>query len=111
MLQQKALTKERLSVCFTIFSEIIHLFDTSPEASNEFLDLSVAQLQDQLGKLRVWVGNIGGMRQGHGSLEYRLRDAPLVYNNVHKAIDSLVMDLREGGLDSTSIGRIRARRF
>ncbi|RPA84579.1 hypothetical protein BJ508DRAFT_412646 [Ascobolus immersus RN42] len=93
-----ALSSNRLSVCLNLFSAIVALLlpTSNSEASKIYSYINVGRLQGELGRLRIWVGNIGGLRQAHGSLEYRLRDAPLVYENIQKAIASLEENLKEG---------------
>ncbi|PVI03472.1 hypothetical protein DM02DRAFT_652592 [Periconia macrospinosa] len=46
-------------------------------------------LQDEIGRFRVWCGNIGALQKGHSSLDYRLRDSPLLSSNVLKLLQEL----------------------
>ncbi|KAK7190075.1 hypothetical protein DPSP01_006371 [Paraphaeosphaeria sporulosa] len=50
-------------------------------------------LQDELGRFRVWSGNLGVLQKGHSSLDYRLRDAPLLSNEVLKLLNELEENL------------------
>ncbi|KAF2676721.1 hypothetical protein K458DRAFT_351264 [Lentithecium fluviatile CBS 122367] len=50
-------------------------------------------LQDEFGRLRVWSGNIGALQKGHSSLDYRLRDSPLLSSNVLKLLQELEENL------------------
>ncbi|KAF1971801.1 hypothetical protein BU23DRAFT_173105 [Bimuria novae-zelandiae CBS 107.79] len=50
-------------------------------------------LQDEFGRLRVWAGNLGALQKGHSSLDYRLRDAPLLSNEVLKLLKELEENL------------------
>lgn len=98
MAQETALTKGRLSFCLTNFARILGYLEAprGVSGSNSGYKIDPIELRDELGRLRIWIGNIGGLRRGHGSLEYRLRDAPLVYTSVHKTINNLLEDL-DGG--------------
>lgn len=53
-------------------------------------------LQDEFGRFRVWSGNLGVLQKGHSSLDYRLRDAPLLSNEVSKLLKELEENLRSG---------------
>lgn len=52
-------------------------------------------LDDELGRFRVWAANIGALQKGHSSLDYRLREAPLVRDNVQKLLKELHGCLQE----------------
>jgi hypothetical protein len=62
-------------------------------------DVSSSELEDELGRFRVWLGNIGGVQKGHSSLEYRLREAPLVLESVLKLLRELSDALRNSMFD------------
>jgi hypothetical protein len=53
-------------------------------------------LQDEAGRLRVWSGNLGALQKGHSSLDYRLRDSPLLSSNVLKLLQELENNLSAG---------------
>ncbi|KAF2638985.1 hypothetical protein P280DRAFT_528457 [Massarina eburnea CBS 473.64] len=55
-------------------------------------------LQDEIGRFRVWCGNIGALQKGHSSLDYRLRDSPLLSSNVLKLLAELQGNL-EAAID------------
>jgi hypothetical protein len=46
-------------------------------------------LQDEIGRFRVWSGNLGALQKGHSSLDYRLRDSPLLSTNALKFLKEL----------------------
>jgi hypothetical protein len=53
---------------------------------------------DELGRLRVWAANIGGHQTGQSSLDYRLRDASHIKDQVIRLLESLqrsLVDLQE----------------
>jgi hypothetical protein len=51
--------------------------------------------EDELGRFRVWAANVGALQKGHSSLDYRLREAPLVRDNVLKLLIELHECLQE----------------
>ncbi|KAF2128477.1 hypothetical protein P153DRAFT_397547 [Dothidotthia symphoricarpi CBS 119687] len=52
-------------------------------------------LNDEFGRLRVWSGNLGALQKGHSSLDYRLRDSPLLSDNALKFLKELEENLDE----------------
>ncbi|CAO2649503.1 Nn.00g068880.m01.CDS01 [Neocucurbitaria sp. VM-36] len=52
-------------------------------------------LEDEIGRFRVWCGNLGALLKGHGSLDYRLRDSPLLSSNALKFLGELEENLNE----------------
>lgn len=53
--------------------------------------ISVLALEDELGRFRVWAGNVGAHRNGRISLDHRLREA----SQAHKKVVDLLKDLNE----------------
>ncbi|KAH7074703.1 hypothetical protein BKA63DRAFT_415264 [Paraphoma chrysanthemicola] len=52
-------------------------------------------LEDEIGRFRVWSGNLGALQKGHSSLDYRLRDSPLLSSNAIKFLKELEDNLNE----------------
>lgn len=52
-------------------------------------------LEDEIGRFRVWSGNLGALQKGHSSLDYRLRDSPLLSTNALKFLKELEDNLNE----------------
>lgn len=52
-------------------------------------------LQDEIGRFRVWSGNLGALQKGHSSLDYRLRDSPLLSSNALKFLKDLEDNIDE----------------
>lgn len=50
-------------------------------------------LEDEFGRFRVWSGNLGALQKGHSSLDYRLRDSPLLSDNALKFLKELEENL------------------
>ena len=55
------------------------------------------RLLNELGRLRVWAGNAGAHRTGRVSLDYRLREASDVYEELAKLLGKLNKNLGQGG--------------
>jgi hypothetical protein len=52
-------------------------------------------LEDEIGRFRVWSGNLGALQKGHSSLDYRLRDSPLLSSNALKFLKQLEENINE----------------
>ncbi|KAK6852175.1 hypothetical protein PG995_012300 [Apiospora arundinis] len=59
----------------------------------------LAKIKDEQDRFKVWSGNIGAHRKGTSSLDYRLRDA----SNLREEVQSLLQDLLEALADSTAM--------
>lgn len=53
------------------------------------------ELEDEIGRFRVWSGNLGALQRGHSSLDYRLRDSPLLSSNALKFLKELEDNINE----------------
>jgi hypothetical protein len=73
---------------------LIHSLETHRKGHRE--KLSLLAVEDQIGRFRLWAGNIGALQEGCGSLDYRLRDAKFVVENVQRLLDSLQASLIGG---------------
>lgn len=51
--------------------------------------------QDELGRLRMWAANIGAHQKGQSSLDFRLRDASHIHQQIIKLLDDLLGTLRD----------------
>lgn len=60
------------------------LNSTDPEDLPEALP--IGQWEDELGRLRMWAANIGAHRTGQSSLDFRLRDASHIRNQILKLL-------------------------
>ncbi|EAU32780.1 predicted protein [Aspergillus terreus NIH2624] len=83
-----------LSQCLVGFSRLIN--DGSIGHFQE--EVSLRQWEDELGRLRVWSGNIGAHKSGQSSLDYRLRDASHIRDEVIRLLRcmrDLFQDLEE----------------
>lgn len=82
--------------CITLFNQIYALLDQPDRSYQE--DLSADDIQDELGRFKVWAENIGALqpRDMKSSLEYRLRDASRTRQQVQQFLGDLRESLTEG---------------
>jgi hypothetical protein len=58
--------------------------------------LSYLSVEDQQGRYKAWAGNLGALRRGRSSLDYRLRDASFVAENCTRLLKWLHQSLSRG---------------
>lgn len=74
-------------VCVSSFNQLFNLLQ---EPDCDFLgQLSETDLEEELGRFRVWAGNSGAHQNGRVSLDHKLREA----HNVHQTVRDLLGDL------------------
>ena len=56
----------------------------------------ILKAQTEIGRLRVWAGNLGAHRTGRSSLDYRLREAAHMRQIVTSLLDDLRSLVRDG---------------
>lgn len=79
------------SACLRSFAQVRKSLLTSSLSGQ----IQVVALEDEFGRFRVWAANIGALQKGHSSLDYRLREAPLVQENVQKLLKEVHDCLQE----------------
>lgn len=81
-------------VCIESFGRLCDLLRVS---ESEFSSqISLLALQNEIGRFRVWAGNVGAHRGGRTSLDHRLREASQVHEQVTKLLSDLGGALQEG---------------
>jgi hypothetical protein len=78
---------------FVKLKEILELTDGN-------LEVSSRDIEDELGRFRMWASNIGAIKIGKASLDYRLREAEYLSENVKSLLRDLKGVLNEGDLAS-----------
>ena len=58
--------------------------------------ISSFAVEDELGRFRLWANNIGAAKVGTASLDYRLRDATYLFQNVKSLLEELEKTLKQG---------------
>lgn len=85
---------DRTYSCLEGFNALIHALETRSTGQGD--ELSLLAVEDQIGRFRLWAGNIGALQEGRSSLDYRLKDAKFVAENVQRLLDSLQASLIGG---------------
>ncbi|KAF8244931.1 hypothetical protein K440DRAFT_604422, partial [Wilcoxina mikolae CBS 423.85] len=67
--------------------------DNSDHVLSAYIPLPT--IQDELGRFRVWAGNVGADRTGRVSLDYRLREASQIHDKVRELLLDLDQKLHE----------------
>ncbi|KAK3345889.1 hypothetical protein B0T25DRAFT_462035 [Lasiosphaeria hispida] len=88
---------------FRALSETLVFADGSEDDDGIGLSRSISlpRVNDELARLKVWAGNIGAHRSGRSSLDYRLRDA----SHLRDQVVRLLEDISESLQDANSICR------
>ena len=81
--------------CLRLFREVNRLLNSTPAGEKFRVSLPAAGLDDEIGRFRVWCSNLGALQRGHSSLDYRLRDSPLLFSNVTKLLKETQANLDE----------------
>ena len=79
----------------TALRECLRIFNVLVTQGEWKTQESQVEWKDELGKLRIWSANVGAHQTGTSSLEYRLRDA----SHVRDQIIDLLLDLKKLLLD------------
>jgi hypothetical protein len=79
--------------CVRGFGALSNALTTSDGRWTDAIDHEA--LGDEFGRFRVWSGNLGALQKGHSSLDYRLRDSPLLSGNTLKFLKELEDNLNE----------------
>lgn len=90
---------DRSIECRQSFHQLCNLLNKSDVWSEQ---ISLPAVQDEFGRFRVWAGNVGAHRSGRVSLDYRLREAEKMRQQVTNLLNDLESNLREGGSSVTT---------
>ena len=71
-----------------------HLAEEAQRLESES-PLSASAVGDELGRYKVWAGNIGALQRNSTSLDYRLREASQIVHQVIKILQHLERSLLE----------------
>ena len=83
------------SDCLQLFGRLGRELDVQPTVL-----MPLKAIQSERGRFRVWCGNLGALQQSFASLDYRLRDAPIMLSNVVKLLHQLQSNLAESEYSS-----------
>ena len=85
--------------CISSFTQLYNFLNL--EATDKQL-FPVNSLSTELGRFRMWAGNTGAHRTGQVSLDYRLREASDIHEEISELLEELDSNLREGQTQQTS---------
>lgn len=71
-------------LCLQLFNNLVGRLDAEIDG-----DVPTSLWKDELGRLRVWAGNIGAHQSGQASLDYRLRDASHIKGQITNLLEDL----------------------
>ena len=76
--------------CLRSFNEVIELIRSLDQKEK---DLLVAAWEDELGRLRIWTANVGVDRLNQAPLDWRLRDASHIRDQIISLLENLLARL------------------
>ena len=86
----------RCGDCSTLFHQLSTAIQDNLSDSHNLCQITESFVQDELGRFRVWLGNVGAHRSGRISLDYRLREAANMRDSVLELLTDLGDNIREG---------------
>lgn len=86
--------RDRSIACSRSFRLLAAALESGNNEHRSLIDPT--SLEDEYGRFRVWGGNLGAQQKGHSSLDYRLRESPLLQSNVLKLLQELENNINEG---------------
>jgi len=98
------MASERNASIFSLIALCIRGFYTLLDSIPDERDETRLKVQEDLGRLRVWVGNFGAHRKQTDrlSLDHRLREAPDLHQEVQNHIND-ISEAVQGGIQPPSM--------
>ena len=85
-----------ITACVNTFNEFIgHIKQNYGLNELRTKGLFVGAWEDELGRLRIWAANIGAHQTGCSSLDFRLRDASHIREQIMKLLESLLRKFQD----------------
>ncbi|KAL8791920.1 MAG: hypothetical protein Q9195_005496 [Heterodermia aff. obscurata] len=94
-LPSKSVIASRCRDCSTLFHQLLSAIQGSLSDPLDSYQITESWVQDELGRFRVWLGNVGAHRSGRISLDYRLREAASMRDSVLELLDDLRNNIQE----------------
>lgn len=82
--------------CQERFTALIHTLRRTDDGGPNDLSNVIEAVEEELGRFRTWANNIGAVSSGRGSLDYRVRAADFLRQNVKSLLKDLEASLEEG---------------
>ena len=86
----------RCNVCSNLFNQLSDVLRSTHPDSPYRIYVTDSAVQDEIGRFRVWLGNVGAHRSGRVSLDYRLREAAHMRDSVLDLLKDLEDNINEG---------------
>lgn len=84
----------RVNSCLEAFDALSFALN---DKNFDFQDqIQLSAVRDELGRFRIWSGNIGAHKLGSSSLNHRLRDASHIRQRVLSLLEDLSETLQDG---------------
>ena len=85
----------KVKQCLEAFKGVCAHLETSKE---EGVEPCLEEFTDEMGRFRIWAGNIAAHRTGQSSLDFRLRDVSRLRDKVLAYLGRLIGALQNGQL-------------
>ena len=84
---------DRVQACFSLFRQV--LIELEQSSVNVTQKIRPSDVRDEIGRFRLWCGNIAAHRKGKSSLDYRLREASHISGQARELLRDLRVILEE----------------
>ena len=78
--------------CLHTFATLCHKLEWDNSSDKSCL----VDLEEEFGRFKIWTGNLGVLAKGHGSLDWRLRDADVMRSTILSLLQQLNRTLQLG---------------
>ena len=85
--------KTSYDACRRAFDDFVEFIEDPTTKNPE--ELRVQTWRDELGRLRMWAGNIGAHQSGQSSLDFRLRDSSHIRDKIISLLEDLPQRLQD----------------
>ncbi|KAK2735766.1 Checkpoint kinase 2, partial [Myotisia sp. PD_48] len=73
--------------CLWNFNNLMALLEKCSSAHPD--SMSPKAIDNEIGRFKIWIGNLGALQKGHSSLDFRLRESTVMCSNILKLLDQL----------------------
>jgi len=81
------------SLCMRSFSQLTAALATGEQDHRE--SMPPGKIEAELGRFKIWSGNLGALQSGRSSLDFRLRESTVMQTNVMKLLTKLDLTLQK----------------
>ncbi|KAL8789557.1 MAG: hypothetical protein Q9195_006784 [Heterodermia aff. obscurata] len=81
-----------IAICLKFFEDTMQLIRSLSERAQDF---QIDAWEDELGRLRIWTANIGAHKLNQASLDFRLRDASHIRDQIWSLLERLLAGLKD----------------